>query len=60
MNFVKAVKEANKGKRIRLSDWDEGEGYLIKEGMYLVWNETRARYTPVIFSILRDDWEVVK
>ena len=60
MNFLEAVKAADKGAGIRLSDWDEGEGYLIKEGMYLVWNETRARYTPVIFSILRDDWEVVK
>ena len=57
MNFLEAVKAADKGAKIRLSDWDEG--YLIKEGMYLVWNETLARYTPVIFSILRDDWEVV-
>ena len=58
MTFIEAVKAADKGAGIRLSEWEEG--YLIKEGMYLVWNETRARYTPVIFSIIRDDWEVVE
>ena len=59
MNFVKAVKEANKGKRIRLSDWNDGRCVLRSE-LLLVWDKTWENYTPMVLSILRDDWEVVK
>ena len=59
MNFVKAVKEANKGKRIRLSDWNDGRCVLRSE-LFLVWDKTWENYTPTVLSILRDDWEVVE
>ena len=59
MNFVEAVEEADKGKKIRLPEWDE-DMCLLKYGLLLVWDKTWGTYTPTVLSILRDDWEVVK
>ena len=59
MNFIDAVKEANKGKRIRLPEWKE-DMCVLRSGLLLVWDKTWETYTATVLSILRDDWEVVE
>ena len=58
MNFLEAVKAADKGAMIKLPHW--GNIYLVKASTYLVWPASLVRYIPSIHSILSDDWEVVE
>lgn len=59
MNFLEAVKAADKGAKIRLPHWKEGE-FLEVYGLMLVWGGTTIIYTPSVFNILLETWEAVE
>lgn len=59
MNFIEAVREAEKGKKIRIKKWDEGKS-IMKFGRVLGASESGMIFSASIPSILSDDWEVVE
>ena len=57
MDFIEAVREAEKGKKIRIKQWVEGRS-IMKFGWFLRSSGSGIDFHPSIPSILSDDWEV--
>lgn len=59
MNFIEAVRLAEKGKKIKRMDWTNND-YLIALNFTLVWGTILGNppYNDILESFLANDWEI--
>lgn len=60
MNFIKAVREADRGRRIRVPKGECGSdhAFLVSDGFWLVWEGSSEPFIPSTSVVLSEEWEV--